>query len=627
MFKSIKQKFHIIVGVLILLVCVGYAELAVFLNKLRTSSETVQVYATINKDIKKLEKDFWELRFWEKVVNTRNHPNAEKQFGITIEKIKKRLLLLNPKLFTEQLSGKTLQIFRLIVEYKNAFDQLMQYEADQKANRIQTDSSYNALASVIQANNEADFYRLLGSIEQFTANHQKNRGDPEYQAFRTVFELLKEKFKKQNLMNARVESDFANLEHSATRDFMLEKEMRLIYKRLDEISMGLTGLFSNISQSAEKLSTKAISTGKRLRDTLHLWFLVSAGIAFILLLVIINIIAKTIVNPIRQMSEVVTEIKSGNDQARFSSGSGDEIAELGFAFNDMLETISEHHYHLEELVEKRTAELNKTLEKVEEANKKIMDSLQYAKMIQRSMLTNLDMIKIYLPDSFFVWMPRDIVSGDIFFTDSFDDGFVIAVLDCTGHGIPGAFMTMIASSGLTRIIRNEKCHDPAQVLKQLNFTVKTSLQQDTEYAVSDDGLDAAICLVNTKEKTLVFAGARLPLVYVHNDTSHIIKGDRQSLGYRKSNTDFNFTNQTISIEQGMSFYMLTDGFIDQLGGEKNRRFGTRRFRNLAEQISRERFEKQGEMLLQTFNEYQGENERQDDVTVIGFAFNDYQGQT
>ncbi len=624
-FKSIKQKFHIIVGILILLVCIGYAELAVFLNKLKTSSETVQVYAIINKDIKKLEKDFWELRFWEKVVNTQNHPDAEKQFGITIEKIKKRLLLLDPKLFTEQLSGETLQIFRLIVEYKNAFDQLMQYETDRKSNRIQTDSNYKSLASAVQTNNDADFYKSLCNIERFTSLYQQNRGDSEYQAFRTVFELLKDKLDRQNLMNARLESHIAKLDSSVARDFMLEKEIRLIYKRLDEISIELTGLFSNISQSAEKLSTEAISTGKRLRDTLHLWFLFSAGIAFILLLFIINIIAKTIVNPIRQMSEVVTEVKSGNDQARFSSGSGDEIAELGFAFNDMLETINEHHYHLEELVEKRTAELHKTLEKVEEANKKIMDSLQYAKMIQRSMLTNLDMIKIYLPDSFFVWMPRDIVSGDIFFTDSFEDGFVIAVLDCTGHGIPGAFMTMIASSGLTRIIRNEKCHDPAQILKQLNFTVKTSLQQDTEYAVSDDGLDAAICLVNTKKKTLIFAGARLPLIYVLNGESHIIKGDRQSLGYRKSNTDFNFTNQTVRIEEGMSFYMLTDGFVDQLGGKKDRRFGTRRFRDLTEKISGEYFEKQGEILLKTFNEYQGENERQDDVTVIGFAFNSYQG--
>jgi PAS domain S-box-containing protein len=153
----------------------------------------------------------------------------------------------------------------------------------------------------------------------------------------------------------------------------------------------------------------------------------------------------------------------------------------------------------------KNTRLNQTLEEVEEINEKIMASIRYAKVIQTSLLPNLDGSNIYLPDSFVIWLPKDVVGGDIFFKDLFTDpdscsGFIFAVIDCTGHGVPGAFMTMIASSGLRRIIKDEGCRNPAEILKQLNFIVKTSLQQDKEETLSDDGLDAAICFVELPSK-------------------------------------------------------------------------------------------------------------------------------
>ncbi|WP_207682064.1 SpoIIE family protein phosphatase [Desulfonema magnum] len=288
--------------------------------------------------------------------------------------------------------------------------------------------------------------------------------------------------------------------------------------------------------------------------------------------------------------------------------------------------------------EKEKAE--RAREAAEAVNRKIMESIRYAKMIQASLLPSPEKLKIYLPDSFFIWMPRDIVSGDILFTDSFEGGFVVAVIDCTGHGVPGAFMTMIASSGLRRIIRDEGCSDPGEILKRLNFFVKTSLHQDTEYALSDDGLDAAIvsiqssenkkltseklttdnCLLTTGDCLMTFAGARLPLICIHNHKVTTIKGDRQSIGYKRSDLNFNFSNHTIMIEKGMCFYMFTDGFTDQLGENEERRFGSRRFRELLNENSRKPFDEQRNALLRAFNVYKGENERQDDVTVVGFGF-------
>jgi len=276
----------------------------------------------------------------------------------------------------------------------------------------------------------------------------------------------------------------------------------------------------------------------------------------------------------------------------------------------------------EDAVKEALTEAQNAREAAEEANRKITESISYAKMIQRSLLANLDVVKAYLPESFFIWEPRDIVGGDIFYTESFEDGFIVAVIDCTGHGVPGAFMTMIAISALKRIVKDEGCHDPAEILKRLNFIVKTTLHQDKEYAVSDDGMDVGVCFVNRKssEVLLTFAGAKISLYSVHNSEVRVIKGNRENIGYKRSDVNFDFTNHTVIIEKSMKFYIATDGFADQMGGEDGRRFGTESLKNLLKEISGEPFEKQRNMLVHAFENYRGEHERQDDMTVVGFGF-------
>jgi serine phosphatase RsbU (regulator of sigma subunit) len=283
------------------------------------------------------------------------------------------------------------------------------------------------------------------------------------------------------------------------------------------------------------------------------------------------------------------------------------------------------------LLRKINQEIEDARQEIALANKKIMDSIRYAERIQESLLPNLDEITARIPNRFFLWMPRDVVSGDIYFTDCFEDGFIIAVIDCTGHGVPGAFMTMIAVSALRRIVRDENCHDPAEILTRLNYSVTKTLQQDKDYAVSDDGLDIGICFVSCKPdaqfsnpnylpSVLTFAGAKLPLYYLRNDELTVLRGDRQSIGYKFSDLDSSFTNHRIPIETGMRFYMATDGFADQIGEKEGRRFGTRALKNLLKDIGGKPFEKQKDLLVQAFEEHRGKNERQDDVTVAGFGF-------
>lgn len=315
----------------------------------------------------------------------------------------------------------------------------------------------------------------------------------------------------------------------------------------------------------------------------------------------------------------------------FETGATDYVTK---PFNTM-ELLARVHTHLElkrsrdiqrELIfrlQEKTREIEKASKIVETANKNITESIRYAKTIQHSLLPNPNNIQSFLPESFFIWMPRDIVGGDFIFSDYFQEGFIIAVIDCTGHGVPGAFVTMIASFGLRKIIRDEGCHDPARILKRLSFVVKTTLQQDTDYALSNDGLDAAICFIpehrDSDSFSLIFAGANLPLYCLCNGEVRKIKGDRQSLGYRSSDPNFDFTNHSVPVEKEMMLYMATDGITDQLdSGEKRCRFGTERFKHTLRAVGTESCGKQRELLLQSFEGHKGDAVQVDDVTVVGF---------
>ncbi len=316
-------------------------------------------------------------------------------------------------------------------------------------------------------------------------------------------------------------------------------------------------------------------------------FIVLVGMIFAVVL-----ITRSFTKPIYSLLKAINKVDEGDFSTQAPVISEDEIGVLTAAFNVMVKGLREREL--------------------------TMQSIEYAKAIQSSLLPNVNNVKRHLPDSFFIHMPRDIVGGDIFTMDFFEDGFIAAVIDCTGHGVPGAFMTMLASSNLDRIIKDEGCRDPGKILKRLNYLVKTLLKQDTGDALSDDGLDASMCFFNTIDKTLTYAGARLPLVYIKNGEIKTIKGDRQSIGYKKSDVNLEFENHQFSFEDGMAFYLYTDGIVDQLGGKKRMPFGKKRFYNLLLAIHNSSFEEQRLGILEAFEKHKNNNETQDDITVIGF---------
>jgi len=259
-------------------------------------------------------------------------------------------------------------------------------------------------------------------------------------------------------------------------------------------------------------------------------------------------------------------------------------------------------------------------QEIEVLHQQTQESIEYASIIQHALLPNENILSQHVQDFFVLWQPRDIVGGDIYLIKEINHQEVIIMLiDCTGHGVPGAFVTMLVKAiehQATSAIEHASSINPAAILSQFNQRFKNLLQQEKFDSKSNVGFDGIILHMNTSNQTATFAGANTPLFIIQNDQLRVIKGDKHSIGYIKSNTEYEFTNHSIDISSETKIYITTDGFTDQTGGEKGFPYGNKKFKQLIQDISNKPFSKQKECLIETLLKY--ENKRKDDVSIIGF---------
>ncbi len=262
-------------------------------------------------------------------------------------------------------------------------------------------------------------------------------------------------------------------------------------------------------------------------------------------------------------------------------------------------------------------DLEVTHKELERYHNRMLENLHYAKIIQRSLLPGVERLKTELPESLIIWMPKDIVGGDIFYTYTLKDITIIALMDCTGHGVSGAFITLIAFTEIKKIILDQQCFDPPEILDRLNTAVKSVLHQDASRQ-TQDGLDAAVLHVDHSSCVLRFSGARIPLFYTQDGQTAEIKGDKRSIGYADSEDHVPFTSNTVQLYRDTCVYMKTDGYTDQIGGDNEMRFGTATFKGMLSRLHPFPFSVQRQEIIKKFNEHKQEREQLDDVTVIGF---------
>lgn len=257
-------------------------------------------------------------------------------------------------------------------------------------------------------------------------------------------------------------------------------------------------------------------------------------------------------------------------------------------------------------------------DQITEKNKSITDSINYARRIQRAMLPLKEDIDRSLKEYFILYKPKDIVSGDFYFFATKNDRVIIAAADCTGHGVPGAFMSMIGNDLLNQIIIENGITRPSEILNYLNRGVKKALKQESENSETTDGMDIALCSININSRTMEYAGAMRPLFHASSGLNKI-NADTASIGGSTSE-NFKFTNHEIILNQGDSVYIFTDGYVDQFGGEKGKKFMTKNLKNLLAGIAHENMNEQYHILNTTFEDWSKDNEQVDDILVIGMKF-------
>ncbi len=321
-----------------------------------------------------------------------------------------------------------------------------------------------------------------------------------------------------------------------------------------------------------------------------------------------------------QWLKIVEQVNNSNEtistEMDFPSLMGDRVMQV-----NAIPEYDEHENIESVLVVSHDISERKAIElEIQNKNKKINDSINYAKRIQNAILPNTRLINKTLPDSFILYKPRDVVSGDFPWFVQIKNDIFIAAVDCTGHGVPGALLSLIGYFLLNDIVRSRKITEPGKILDLLDEGVTQTLRQDQDDSATKDGMDIALCRINVETQTVEYAGAHRPLYYMKGGVMDEIKGNKFPIGGGIFKNQTNFTTTRIELAKGDSFYFSSDGFPDQFGGPEVRKFGPKKTRELIEKCHMKPMKEALVVFDQEWEAWKGDHKQTDDVLLIGIKF-------
>lgn len=348
MLRSINSKFYAIVGALVIILSIGYATLAYFLNEQSQSAVRTQEAAFIEREIRSLHDLFYELRFWERAIFDQEHPDAHKRFGAIVEQMRNRLTALHSKPLSWSVQGKLEQALKSLAQYEEDFNQIIQSKTEQRLHRTRLDTNYRSLVSFVLRSNHSDLLKPLFNLTHFLISYRIDRWESEHQALTLAIDSLEDRILKADLSDDRVAGYIRGFKELLDKDFALEGEISAINERFDEISTQLMGLFGDASLESERRLKKEFQDVEHGRQELNRFFLIITGLSIIALLLILMLISKKIINPIRSMAGVMRDVKAGNIKARsvFRGNKDEEIVQFGLYFNAMLDTLETNNQAL-----------------------------------------------------------------------------------------------------------------------------------------------------------------------------------------------------------------------------------------------------------------------------------------
>lgn len=453
--------------------------------------------------------------------------------------------------------------------------------------------------------------------------------------------------------NLKTFDDYDDAESQFLSNFALEEAQ----VQMNEIILILQDLIMREKNNAINVSEDMVESFNLLQ------FLVRyLGIALIVMGIIISIYtARSIVNPVRYAKNILLDLSKGIIERRKIKERNDEIGEMTEAMNKLIEglnltkdfanalgsgnydfpytllsqqdalgkdllrmrtDLAENERILEEKVKLRTAEVVRQKEEIEQQSDEISrlydevtDSIVYAKRIQQAVLQPISQVEKILPNSFIFFKPKDIVSGDFYWVYKKNRVSFFAASDCTGHGVPGAFMSIIGNGGLDHAVNF--CDTPAEILDALNEGLSKSFHHQAGEQETKDGMDIALCSLNYDTQELQYAGAFNPLYIVRNGELLVLKADKFPIGSFISEEKSQFTNHVLKVEKGDHIYICSDGFQDQFGGPKGKKYMLGKLKDLFLEISQLSIDKQYDSLEKELKEWMGEEEQVDDIIIIG----------
>ena len=374
-------------------------------------------------------------------------------------------------------------------------------------------------------------------------------------------------------------------------------------------------------------------------------FLAIFGLTLIVLITLTYKKTQIITKPIKKLVDNVLRITDGNLNERAEVIGNNEITDLSIQFNHMIEQLESYTNELEDKVRERTAEIMQQKEEIEaqrdsieeqrniladrneelknayfeieEQQRHITDSIHYAKRIQTAILPPGRYVNNLLKNNFILYLPKDIVSGDFYWVDKKEDLIMVAAVDCTGHGVPGAFMSIVGFNQLNYAVNVKKARKASDILDELNFGVTKTLREDQGPTSIRDGMDLALCTIDLKKKKLQFAGALNPLILIRDGELIQYKGDKIPIGTSIQGELSKYTNHLIDLKDGDCLYMFSDGYADQFGGPDNKKFLSKRFKDLLFEIHDKPLDKQHQILVKIFEDWKGDEEQVDDIIVMG----------
>ncbi|WP_217477771.1 biofilm regulation protein phosphatase SiaA [Stutzerimonas stutzeri] len=345
------------------------------------------------------------------------------------------------------------------------------------------------------------------------------------------------------------------------------------------------------------------------------------GAVLLLLAVLILLgawlVDKRLLRPLRQLRKSAQAIAAGQYETPLPLHRDDEIGELSAAFSSMAQQVRSHTHELESRVQERTRALEQANREMAAAHKKIDDSIDYASLIQHAILPKRQLVADLDDRHAVLWHPRDVVGGDFYVYRATAQGCLLGVVDCAGHGVPGALMTMLAHAAIEQAISDAGLGDPAAILARTDGIVRRMLRDDSTQHALATNMDVGLAYVDVERRRVIYAGAKIALYYSDGEHLDELPAGRRAVGDRRVGE---YHNAEVELKPGRTFYLATDGFLDQAGGELGYGFGNSRFAEMILRHARLPLAEQGAAFSATLAEYQGDYPQRDDITMLCFRF-------